>query len=383
VLVLSLPQVSVAAGPALPQHETVRSDFGPIDGRFGFGAYEPQTSPCLSPEQRSEIQARIDASVAALGPLPPFPGEPLPAVYFDWPLEAVGSAAQGFGVHGIANFVDQDPAFPDSLLDWGCGERTYDLPNGYNHSGVDIFTWPLPWTWMDADEVRVVAAAPGRIVLKSDGHFDESCGFNGSTWNAVYVRHADGSVAWYGHLKRHSLTAKTVGQRVSAGEYLGVVGSSGSSSGPHLHLELRDASNALIEPYAGPCNALGARTWWRAQRPYFDSAVNRLMIGTAPISYPACPGREVTQETATLAQGAVGYFTAFYRDQLGSQTSLYEILRPNGTTFRSWSHSPSATHYSASYWWWSWVMPAQAPAGTWTFRVTHAGRVYTKTFTVS
>ena len=379
----ALPQAAVAADPALARHETVRSDFGPLDGRFGFGTYERQTSPCVSPAERAEIQARIDASLAALGPLPPFPGEPQPVVYLDWPLEAVGSAAEGFGVHGIGNFVDQDPAFPNSLLDYGCGARTYDLPSGYNHGGVDIFTWPLPWLWMDADEVRVVAAAPGTIVLKSDGNFDESCGFGGSNWNAVYVRHADGSVAWYGHMKRHSLTAKTVGQQVSAGEYLGVVGSSGNSTGPHLHLEVHDASNALIEPYAGPCNVKNARTWWRAQRPYYDSSVNRLMIGTAPISYPACPGREVTHEAATLAKGTVGYFTAFYRDQLSSQTSQYQILRPNGTTFRSWSHAPSVAHYSGSYWWWSWALPANAPSGTWTFQVSFNGRVYSKTFTVN
>lgn len=378
-------QASAAMPPrsAVPQQEIVRTDHGPLDGRFGFGAYERPSSPCLLPEQSAEIQAQIDASMVALGRLGEFPGEPQPLVLLDWPLEAVGSAALGSGVHGISNFVDQDPAFPDSLLDYGCGARTYDLPSGYNHSGIDLFTWPLPWTWMDADEVHVVAAADGTIVLKSDGNFDESCGFGGGNWNAVYVLHADGSVAWYGHLKKGSLTTKAVGQQVSAGEYLGVVGSSGNSSGPHLHLELHDAQNGLVEPYAGPCNALNARTWWRAQRPYYDSSVNRLMIGTAPVSYPACPGREITHETETLARGAIGYFTAFYRDQLASQVSNYKILRPNGTTLRSWSHSTSTPHYAASWWWWSWVIPANAAPGTWTFQVSYQGRIYSKTFTVN
>lgn len=378
VLAASLTQASVAADPLVPQQESVRSDFGPLDGRSGFETYPRQTSPCVSPEQRAEIQAQIETNVAALGLQTPFPEAPRSPVYFDWPLEAVGSAAQGFGVHGLANFVDQDPASPNRIRDYSCGDRTYD-----KHTGVDIITWPLPWRWMDADEVRVVAAAPGTIALKSDGNFDENCGSSGGNWNAVYVRHADGSVAWYGHMKRHSLTSKAVGQQVSAGEYLGVVGSSGNSAVPHLHFEVHNAENALIEPYAGPCNVKNERTWWRTQRPYYDSAVNRLMIGTAPFSRPGCPGREITNETATLAKGTVGTFTAFYRDQLSSLTSQHKILQPNGTVFRSWSQTPSGAHYSVSSWWRSWLLPATAPSGTWTYQVTFNGRVYSKTFSVN
>ena len=64
---------------------------------------------------------------------------------------------------------------------------------------------------MDYDQVYVVAAAPGVIVFKQDGNFDRNCGFTGDPWNAVYVQHADGSVAWYGHMKNGSLTPKAVG----------------------------------------------------------------------------------------------------------------------------------------------------------------------------
>ena len=72
----------------------------------------------------------------------------------------------------------------------------------------------------------------GLLVLGIDGSFDESCGANGRPWNAVYIEHFDGSVAWYGHLKKDSLTSKGIGDLVLAGEYLGIVGSSGSSTGP-------------------------------------------------------------------------------------------------------------------------------------------------------
>ncbi|MCZ7670052.1 MAG: M23 family metallopeptidase [Chloroflexi bacterium] len=72
--------------------------------------------------------------------------------------------------------------------------------------------------------VSVVAAAPGIIIGKRDGNDDRSCDFNSNQWNAVYLRHADGSVAWYGHLKNGSLTAKGDGGR-RAGR--GIPGSGG------------------------------------------------------------------------------------------------------------------------------------------------------------
>jgi murein DD-endopeptidase MepM/ murein hydrolase activator NlpD len=105
---------------------------------------------------------------------------------------------------------------------------------------------------MDNNEVAVIAAAPGAIVLKQDGNFDRSCGFNANPWNGVIIQHADGSRAWYVHMKKSSVTAKPVGATVASGEYLGIVGSSGSSSGPHLHFELHDAGNQVIDPYFQP-----------------------------------------------------------------------------------------------------------------------------------
>ena len=56
-------------------------------------------------------------------------------------------------------------------------------------------------------------------------------------------------MAWYGHLKRGSVTPKVVGAPVAAGEYLGTGGRFGNSTGPHLHFEL-DAARKLTHPHA-------------------------------------------------------------------------------------------------------------------------------------
>ncbi|MFT5051690.1 MAG: hypothetical protein ACI8QZ_003110 [Chlamydiales bacterium] len=91
----------------------------------------------------------------------------------------------------------------------------------------------------------------------------------------------------------------------------------------------------------------------------------------------------ITHEALSVPRGTTGVFSAFYRDQLDTQTSMYRNLRPNGTVFRSWNHSSPAPHLAASGWPWPWSIQNGAPTGTWTFEVTFDGQVYSKTFVVS
>lgn len=65
----------------------------------------------------------------------------------------------------------------------------------------------------------------------------------------VVIRHADGSRSVYGHINRAFVA---VGERVSAGERIAEVGNRGQSTGPHLHLEIRQgsASGAKVDPVA-------------------------------------------------------------------------------------------------------------------------------------
>lgn len=358
---------------------------GSWEGTHGHGVYEPLRARCLTDLDRRAIHEEIRANRALLvgaGVLPPLPlgvgvpGQRVATTFFAWPIRAVGAAALDPGVHGISNFVDAAMAM-GTLQDYECGTRTYD-----GHRGVDIFSWPFPWNRMAADEIEVVAGAPGTIVSKQDGFPDQSCSTSGGQWNAVYVLQDDGSVAWYGHLKRNSLTARTVGQRVGYGDYLGVMGSSGNSTGPHLHLEVYNAFGQLVDPFEGPCRTKAAYPTWLEQPPYYDSAVNRLQVGDAPASLPPCPMLAVPNDVQMLAKGSLGYFTAFYRDQRQGQVSSYRIVRPNGTTLQNWNHSIAAPHFAASWWWWSWTIPAAGPNGTWRFEVDFQGQTYSIDFVV-
>lgn len=221
----------------------------PFVAPSGGGAAPVVAEEPPDPAARAAIEARIEIARAELfggSALPSDGAVPAPPA-FEWPLRA----RDGFpypSYFGVSNFVDLDAAYPDQLLDYNCGARTYDLALGYNHAGTDFFLWPFAWSKMFAEDVEIVAAAPGIIVAKDDGHFDRNCAFNSDPWNAVYVQHDDGSIAWYGHMKMGSTTSKAIGEAVAVGERLGLVGSSGSSTTPYLHFEVHDGANQIIDP---------------------------------------------------------------------------------------------------------------------------------------
>lgn len=334
----------------------------------------------VSAAQRAAIRDRLEGAAQALGVAGSATGAA--PVRFSWPLAAAPHLTAP-GYHGISNFVDHNAAVPNALLDYNCGNRTYDQANGYNHSGIDLFLWPFAWNKMDNDDVHVVAAAPGTILDKEDGHYDRNCSFNNLNWNAVYVVHADGTVAWYGHLKNGSVTTKQVGDTVARGEYLGVVGSSGNSTGPHLHFEVHDADDNLIDPYAGPCNDLDDESWWIEQRPYNDSAINQLTTGTAAPVLGSCPNQSVPNSQDTIVRGNTVYFTSYYRDQLDTQPATHRIRRPNGSEYSSWIHSSPSAFYSASYWYWYFAgFASSGPTGTWRYEVIYDGVTYSHEFSV-
>ncbi|MFI8370636.1 transglycosylase family protein [Streptomyces sp. NPDC085466] len=89
--------------------------------------------------------------------------------------------------------------------------------SGY-HTGVDF---PVP------TGTTVTSVSDGRIV---------SAGWAGAYGYQIVVRHDDGRYSQYAHLSALSVRE---GQRVSGGQRIGRSGSTGNSSGPHLHFEVR------------------------------------------------------------------------------------------------------------------------------------------------
>ena len=96
----------------------------------------------------------------------------------------------------------------------------FGLRSRDNHKGIDIGT---------AKGTPIYAAAAGTVSVSSYG-------YNGGYGNYIIINHGNGVQTVYAHCS--SLVA-TVGQKVSQGQLIARVGSTGISTGNHLHLEVR------------------------------------------------------------------------------------------------------------------------------------------------
>jgi murein DD-endopeptidase MepM/ murein hydrolase activator NlpD len=69
--------------------------------------------------------------------------------------------------------------------------------------------------------------------------------WDGAYGNKIAIQHAAGLVTWYAHLSAYDIK---VGDKVKAGQLIGRVGSTGNTTGPHLHLEIRPHEDDPIDP---------------------------------------------------------------------------------------------------------------------------------------
>lgn len=351
-----------------------------------YGGENPNipTESCLTNDERNAIKTELNANIQLLkqqGKLA-VQNAKTEAVLFEFPMQ-FNDGFSDYGFYGISNFVDHNPTYPMQVLDYNCGNRTYDTDAGYNHKGIDFYLWPFSWNKMHNGEIKVVAAAPGTIIEKYDGNFDENCAFNPGSWNAVYIQHADGSTAWYGHMKNGSTTTKNIGDAVETGEYLGLIGSSGNSTGPHLHFEVYNNAGNLIDPNAGDCNAWNSESWWADQKPYYDAAVNRIQTNSAVPEFNYCPNDDVPNESDVFNAGDGIYFFTYFKDQRSTDLCQYQIIAPDNSVFAAWDFSMPYPYFSSSYWYWYYTIPVTALNGTWKFQIDFAGQTYVHEFEIN
>ena len=283
----------------------------------------------------------------------------------------------------IAAFVDHDDVFPDSLLDWNCGERTYDA-DSFNHNGTDYNGVQFPWLTMANDGMVVIAAADGEIIEIHDGEPDKNCSFDSSAEaNRVILKHDDGTITIYAHMKTGSVTPRKVGDWVEQGDYLGVMGSSGLSTGPHLHLGVQDLSNNLFDPYAGNCNTLNDDSFWAEQEAYHEKRILSLDTHSAQPEYPPCPQSEVPHFSNLYEPEDAVYPSVTVRDFEGTDEIQVELRDPsNGAVFAS-SYSDNTLDFAPSV---SvvWGLQSSEPMqeGKYSWRATYNGQTVEHSFYV-
>lgn len=192
------------------------------------------------------------------------------------------------------------------LEDWNCGTHTY---NGHRGSDFGIGGF----TAMDAGR-DVVAGADGTVTFVHDGEWDRCItGDCGSYGNYVRIVHDDGKETYYAHLRQWSVTV-AVNDVVTCGQKLGEVGSSGNSTGPHLHFEVRVGGSA-DDPFTGPCG--GPLMYWVDQGAYMGTPVE-------------------TCETTTPQWGAQ-FISATYPQQMESGETAMAVLSYDNIGTATWT----------------------------------------------
>lgn len=178
VVSVATPQTAVAASAHAPRPAVAGQEY---------------TAAVLS-------SATVQRDAFAIGRVPDRAADEAPS-----PGERAGS-----GARPVAGSIPAAGGFGSRLVR-GCSACSTD------HQGLD-FAAPTG--------TAVVAAMAGRVV---------SAGVSGGYGNQILLEHADGTRTRYGHLSRIGVR---VGQTVTVGQRIGDVGSTGVSTGSHLHFEV-------------------------------------------------------------------------------------------------------------------------------------------------
>ncbi len=189
----------------------------------------------------------------------------------------------------IANwyYFDNDAA-DGPRQDWNCASSTY---NG--HRGTDFSL--AGGNGAISAGYDVVAAADGTVVSSQDGHFDRCrtcdasvdsrCGldYGFGYGNHVVINHGSYRVI-YAHMRQGSIRVG-VGDTVRCGDPIGQIGSSGCSTGAHVHFETRPLggrSGTAFDHFAGGCSPTSPSRW-TSQGPH------RGLPSPACDGAPTCP----------------------------------------------------------------------------------------------
>lgn len=167
----------------------------------------------------------------------------------------------------IAGWYYFDEDSTAGVQDWNCATSSY---NG--HRGSD-FSLAGGNGAIDTG-YDIVAVADGVVVTTNDGAYDHCstcdatvdsrCGtaYGGGFGNHVSINHG-GYVAYYGHMRLGSVRV-AAGDHVTCGQVIGQIGSSGCTTGAHVHFEPRPPGGGYLtayDPFVGGCSPLGTSLW--------------------------------------------------------------------------------------------------------------------------
>lgn len=345
---------------------------------------DPQVWEQLDEEAR-ELAPDLEAVDSMLSAF-----DPSDTLLLDWPVRSVKELDPKFPSDALPDtafwvvsaYFDHDARAPGYLRDWNNGSITYDLADGYSHAGTDIMAFPFSWERFSNNEIEIVAAADGVIISIVDGESDKNCQINRSVrGNSVGIMHGNGTTTWYGHLTTGSTGHNKVGQSVKSGQYLGLMGSSGASTGPHLHFAMLTPDRKDIDPYKGPGSS-SKRSMWRKQKPYRNPAISAIFTHAYIPQIRSCGVPEKTHKSSEFSPGDEVVVGVYFRDLIKDDVIHYTMLNPAGELVSSGEHLNESTLSLGSVFW-KYGLPRRAQSGVWKIQVQYRDKMHLAYFNVT
>ncbi|MCX4679998.1 LysM peptidoglycan-binding domain-containing M23 family metallopeptidase [Streptomyces sp. NBC_01433] len=172
--------------------------------------------------------AASDAAQSAPAPSKAEPKKAAPAAPKAKPAPKTTSSPDSSAAAGKSTTSTNTSASQGDSSGWTTPVANANVTTQYRASGA---SWSSGYhtgsDFQAASGTVVRAIGPGTVV---------SAGWSGSYGNEVVIKHADGMYSQYAH--QSSLNV-SVGETVTGGQQIGLSGSTGNSTGPHLHFEVR------------------------------------------------------------------------------------------------------------------------------------------------
>ncbi|AOS62807.1 M23 family metallopeptidase [Actinoalloteichus hymeniacidonis] len=224
----------------------------------------------------------------------------------------IGALATAFAISLLGLVVGQGTALaaPNYQVPFECGE-TVNANTRTNHSPVQS----VDFQRSNINNLPVLASAAGRV-----SRVENTGSTSYGRW--IEINHGSGFTTRYAHLSSQSVS---VGTQVRLGQQIGRVGSTGGSTGPHLHYEQRSGGSpvrvtlhGVAVPYYGNTNFTSENSCPGGGNPYTPTEVcgtgyrviNQRALGTAGTVYLTYNSSNQHNCVVTLKSKSVGTPTA-------------------------------------------------------------------------